>query len=724
MNQIYKIALGLAVSAVMASCTKHELLDYHVDKPVKFANQEAIDAYQALKTYLNKEAHPNFKFGTALSLSEYVNKGVMYRLANTNFDEIVMGYEMKHGAVVKADGKLDLINVKNLLKTASAAGIGVYGHTLCWHANQNATYLKGLIAPQIIEATSALDLAGLKDGSMNGWTVSGATSQSVVDGEGMSSGKAVKLVTSSTANAAWSMNMKTPVIPVDITKRYVVTFNIRSNKAGKGRISFSSDLNSQYPWTDWDGTGAKEAFETNTSWKKIKFTVSGFKAGATSFTFNFDLGYLPDVTYYIDVASMSVLDEDSSSGLEANLYQNPDFEGSDMKWTGNTGVSIAFTAAGQGAGGTGKAMAVTNSTVRANAWESQVYYRLDPRIKAGDEYELKMDIKADVATTFGSQYHGDIGGYLGGGVGNIDVTTSWTSYTKRFTISSTNSADVGALVFDLGKTATTFYFDNVSLRRVNPNGGGTQTIEKSPEEKKTIITQALTTFISGMVDSCKSYVKAWDVVNEPISDGNSGKPYNLKTITEVTGTVPADVFFWQDYLGTDYAVEAFKLARQHGKENDILFINDYNLEYSPKKCEELIDYVEYIESKGARVDGIGTQMHISITSDKQKIADMFTMLAATGKYIKVSELDIGLGGVKTADATEEQYKQQADMYKYVIDKYFELVPASQRYGITIWSPKDSPANSSWRAGEPIGLWTEGYVRKPSYVGVAEALKGK
>jgi len=150
------------------------------------------------------------------------------------------------------------------------------------------------------------------------------------------------------------------------------------------------------------------------------------------------------------------------------------------------------------------------------------------------------------------------------------------------------------------------------------------------------------------------------------------------------GIIDADEFYWQDYLRKDYAVQAFQLARAHGNQSDKHFINDYNLEYSLDKCRGLIKYVEYIESKGAKVDGIGTQMHISITSDKEKIAEMFRLLAATGKLIKVSEMDIGLGdGVKTSMATAAQYQAQAEMYKYVIEKYFELVPAAQRYGITI-----------------------------------------
>src|SRR5690606_4167007 len=116
-------------------------------------------------------------------------------------------------------------------------------------------------------------------------------------------------------------------------------------------------------------------------------------------------------------------------------------------------------------------------------------------------------------------------------------------------------------------------------------------------------------------------------------------------------------------------------------------------------CKGLIEYVRYIETKGAKVDGIGTQMHIDSYSDREKIAEMFKLLAATGKMIKVSELDMGIG-VKTTESTPELYKAQAEMYQYVVSKYFELIPAKQRYGITFWAPLDSPASSSWRAGEP------------------------
>jgi len=44
------------------------------------------------------------------------------------------------------------------------------------------------------------------------------------------------------------------------------------------------------------------------------------------------------------------------------------------------------------------------------------------------------------------------------------------------------------------------------------------------------------------------------------------------------------------------------------------------------------------------VNGIGTQMHIDANTDRSKVAEMFRLLAATGKLIGVSELDMGLSG--------------------------------------------------------------------------------
>ena len=115
---------------------------------------------------------------------------------------------------------------------------------------------------------------------------------------------------------------------------------------------------------------------------------------------------------------------------------------------------------------------------------------------------------------------------------------------------------------------------------------------------------------------------------------DDGKTSDIKTGKGKTD-LASDEFYWQDYFLTpkDYAVEAFKLARQYGNPDNKLFINDYNLEYNLNKCDGLIKYVEYIESKGATVDGIGTQMHIAIDSNKDNIAQMFQKLGATRRLL-------------------------------------------------------------------------------------------
>ena len=106
-------------------------------------------------------------------------------------------------------------------------------------------------------------------------------------------------------------------------------------------------------------------------------------------------------------------------------------------------------------------------------------------------------------------------------------------------------------------------------------------------------------------------------------------------------------------------------------------------------------------------------MHISFNENaeaqkKQEecVVNMFKLMAATGKLVRVSELDMGYkdkngNTLMTSDLTVEQHKQMAAFYTFIIKKYFELVPENQQYGICQWCITDSPSGSSWRAGEPV-----------------------
>jgi GH35 family endo-1,4-beta-xylanase len=264
-------------------------------------------------------------------------------------------------------------------------------------------------------------------------------------------------------------------------------------------------------------------------------------------------------------------------------------------------------------------------------------------------------------------------------------------------------------------------------------------IPLTDEEKKDTLTWAMGRWISGMMEACDGKVKAWDVVNEAISGGNPDAEgvYALQHGTPDN----KDDFFWQDYLGDlDYVRTAVALARLYGPEDIKLFINDYNLESDwdqNGKLKSLIAWIKRWEADGiTKIDGIGTQMHISCyanpqtqESKKAAIVNMFKLMAASGKLVRVSELDMGYvdangNPVKTGDMTEEQHKQMAEHYKFVVKAYLENIPANQQWGICQWCATDAPGDSGWRKGEPVGLWDKDYYRKHTYAGFADGLAGK
>lgn len=262
---------------------------------------------------------------------------------------------------------------------------------------------------------------------------------------------------------------------------------------------------------------------------------------------------------------------------------------------------------------------------------------------------------------------------------------------------------------------------------------------KSKEQQLAVLTDAMERWIKGMMEACNGRVKAWDVVNEAIagSDGDKDGFYDLQH-----DNGDANNFFWQDYMGDlEYVRTAVRLARQYGPEGVKLFVNDYNLESDwddNKKLKSLIDWIKKWEADGVTViDGIGTQMHIScstnastLNSRKKAVTNMFKLMAQTGKLIRVSELDMGITdnngkSIKTVDVTEAQQQLMADFYRYIVDQYLTIIPPSQQWGICQWCVGDSPeSNWGWRPGEPVGLWNEKKtIRKPAYKGFADGLAG-
>lgn len=230
----------------------------------------------------------------------------------------------------------------------------------------------------------------------------------------------------------------------------------------------------------------------------------------------------------------------------------------------------------------------------------------------------------------------------------------------------------------------------------------------------------LKTNIQTIAGHFKGKVRGWDVINEMFSDGPAGTIRNNSNTANANNN---DVFVWSEYLGRDLGVKAFTYAADADPAAK-LFINDYNLEFSTAKLDSLIAYVAEIRGRGARVDGIGTQMHVNINTNKDAIDNHFKKLAATGLLVHVSELDIGVNTSNAASLvfTDALETAQAEMYNYIITSYMRNVPKAQRYGLTIWGLLD---NQSWRykngADYPL-IYTAAGAKKKAYEAVLNALK--
>ena len=76
--------------AIAVSCVDDTKLLFDVEKPESIAGMEYLNEYDALKSYIDRSANPGFKLGAGVTASEYSKQGMMYRLINSNFDEITL----------------------------------------------------------------------------------------------------------------------------------------------------------------------------------------------------------------------------------------------------------------------------------------------------------------------------------------------------------------------------------------------------------------------------------------------------------------------------------------------------------------------------------------------------------------------------------------------------------------------------------------------------------
>ncbi|MCM3652928.1 endo-1,4-beta-xylanase [Metabacillus litoralis] len=209
--------------------------------------------------------------------------------------------------------------------------------------------------------------------------------------------------------------------------------------------------------------------------------------------------------------------------------------------------------------------------------------------------------------------------------------------------------------------------------------------------------------IQTVVGHYKGKIYAWDIVNEAFNED---------------GTLRENI--WLKTIGPEYIELSFEWAHE-ADPNALLYYNDFNNERMNKKSDAIYKMVKNFKKRGIPIDGVGFQMHSSITYEKNydQLKENFKRFEEINVDVQITEMDVKVQHSK--DSYNERLNQQAKMYADTLDvclsadncSAFVTWGISDRYS---WIP-DYTGNEDF----PL-LFDEDYQPKPSYDEIYHKLK--
>ena len=787
--KINKIMIPVVASAMLLTGCDDQIMQWgkpadHADvtrAEIPLAVKEVIANYDNIKDYAQQYT-PNMKIGIGMGAALYANnENGEGDLANANYQVFTPGNAMKNDAIMGNSGSLNFATVDKLL-AALDGNMQLYGHNFFWHTQQNQTYLKSLIAPTLVvesdgDIANVLsgDASDFNGGSTGGWGSWGSNKESaeVVSGAGQDGSAALVLENKGDGNAWEAQCAYTFNDYLEMNKTYVIKFKAKSTSPA-GELQFQYQNGSTY-----SSQGGYNTFNVGTDWQtfQYEFTITKYD-DVNRIILNF--GKVGG-TYTIDDIQFGLKQEDPMDNVLAG--DASDFEGGTTGSWGSWGSNKESADVEDGAGyNNSKGLALKNKG-DGNAWEAQCAYTFDDALQGGKKYIIQFYAKStSAAGELQFQYQNGSTYASQGGYNTFNVGTDWVKCEFTFTPAYD---DANRIILNFGKVGATYYIDNIKFGLAKDQTSATRGIQyvlarngkarkatragskmyyvlKTPAEKQAALEGAMEAWVSGVANHLKEknvVPFGYEVINEPIADGSNmyrglSEGTFGGTWTDDDGNTQYDAapteddangltlnwgsghWYWGYYV-PDYHVKAFQLARKYLPADTKLFVNDYNLETSPKKLEALIKFAKDIDEKNGSpiVDGIGTQMHVTLNcSDnaeknaaniaelKTKVDAMFQTMAATGKLIRVTELDLSLG---TGTPSSNQYKAQSDAYRMIVESYKANVPEAQQSGITVWSLSDNEAEHEyWLKGQVPNLFDKDYKRKWAYKGFCDGIAGE
>lgn len=787
--KINKIMIPVVASAMLLTGCDDQIMQWgkpadHADvtkAEIPLAVKEVIANYDNIKDYAQQYT-PNMKIGIGMGADLYANnENGEGDLANANYQVFTPGNAMKNDAIMGNSGSLNFATVDKLL-AALDGNMQLYGHNFFWHTQQNQTYLKSLIAPTLVvesdgDIANVLsgDASDFNGGSTGGWGSWGSNKKDagVVAGAGQDGTAALVLENKGDGNA-WEAQCAYDFNDfLEMNKTYVIKFKAKSSSPA-GELQFQYQNGNTY-----SSQGGYNNFTVGTDWQtfQYEFTITKYD-DVNRIILNF--GKVGG-TYTIDDIQFGLKQEDPMDNVLAG--DASDFEGGTTGGWGSWGSNKESAEVEEGVGyNNSKALALKNKG-DGNAWEAQCAYTFDDALQGGKKYIIQFYAKStSAAGELQFQYQNGTTYSSQGGYNTFSVGTNWVKCEFTFTPAYD---DANRIILNFGKVGATYYIDNIKFGLAKDQTSATRGIQyvlarngkarkatragskmyyvlKTPAEKQAALEGAMEAWVSGVANHLKEknvVPFGYEVINEPIADGSNmyrglSEGTFGGTWTDDDGNTQYDAapteddangltlnwgsghWYWGYYV-PDYHVKAFQLARKYLPADTKLFVNDYNLETSPKKLEALIKFAKEIDEKNGSpiVDGIGTQMHVTLNcSDnaeknaaniaelKTKVDAMFQTMAATGKLIRVTELDLSLG---TGTPSSNQYKAQSDAYRMIVESYKANVPEAQQSGITVWSLSDNEAEHEyWLKGQVPNLFDKDYKRKWAYKGFCDGIAGE
>lgn len=208
-------------------------------------------------------------------------------------------------------------------------------------------------------------------------------------------------------------------------------------------------------------------------------------------------------------------------------------------------------------------------------------------------------------------------------------------------------------------------------------------------------------------------IKSWDVINEPMADGN--EPYRDQKQLAL--------------YGDEFVKFLFRYAARMAP-NAKLVVNDYNLACGPDFCsakrDRLLSFLDRMAQSEVRIDAVGLQGHLNSrwAVNQTILAEFLRELADRGYEIYISELDVNDVDLPLDISTRDEII--ATSYRDFLDVAL-AEPAVKRLGF--WGLSDryhwivqGYAHVQRQTGTPRpALFDQELRPKPAFYAVADAI---